>query len=52
MFWGCGKLNKITMLATDISATDCLKNWVKYVSSNGTFIKNKDIDSLPLGSSP
>ena len=28
------------MLATDISALDCLSNWVKNVAATGTFVKN------------
>jgi hypothetical protein len=42
MFHGCTKLNYIKMLATDISATNCLSNWVKGVASTGTFVKNKN----------
>ena len=42
MFRNCSKLNYIKMLATDISAEDCLYNWVDGVASTGTFIKNKD----------
>ena len=49
MFQGCSKLNNITMLATDISETDCLTNWVSGVSEGGTFIKNPDMVSLPSG---
>ena len=49
MFNGCTNLNNITMLATDISATNCLLNWVKGVSSIGTFVKHPDIESLPTG---
>jgi len=40
MFNMCTNLNYIKMLATDISATDCLTNWVRNVSSTGTFVKN------------
>lgn len=42
MFNGCTKLNYIKMLATDISATDCLSSWVNDVASTGTFVKNVD----------
>ena len=28
------------MLATDISATSCLSNWVSGVAASGTFVKN------------
>ena len=40
MFGNCSNLNYIKMLATDISAADCLKNWVSGVSSTGTFVKH------------
>jgi hypothetical protein len=51
MFEGCSNLNKITMLATDISASACLSNWVSGVASSGTFIKNANMTSLPSGNS-
>jgi hypothetical protein len=35
------------MLATDISANDCLRNWVAGVSNTGTFTKTKDVD-IPI----
>lgn len=37
MFYGCYVLNHILIYATDISATDCLKNWLYYVSATGRF---------------
>jgi hypothetical protein len=49
MFEGCSKLNYIKMLATDISAYNCLNNWVLGVASRGTFIKNASMTSLPNG---
>jgi hypothetical protein len=56
MFRGCTKLNYIKMLATDISATNCLSNWVYGVASSGTFVKNKNAtwnvigeDGVPSG---
>jgi hypothetical protein len=49
MFNGCSKLNYIKMLAIDISASKCLTNWVSGVSSSGTFVKHKDMTSLPTG---
>jgi len=51
MFYVCTGLNSITMLATDISANNCLNNWLTVVSSSGTFIKAKEMTSLPEGSS-
>ena len=37
MFNGCNELDEITIRATDISANNCLDNWVTNVSSTGTF---------------
>ena len=51
MFYGCTSLNNITMLATDISASGCLSDWVKNVSATGTFVKNPSMSSLPTGNS-
>ena len=51
MFSGCSELNYIKMLATDISATGCLDNWVSWVSSTGTFVKDPNMTSLPTGDS-
>ena len=39
MFGGCSKLAYIKCLATDISASDCLRRWVEGVSGTGTFVK-------------
>jgi hypothetical protein len=49
MFCGCKSLNYIKMLATDISADNCLFNWVSGVASTGTFVKHPDMNSLPTG---
>lgn len=51
MFFENPKLNYIKMLATNISASNCLRLWVKGVSSTGTFVKNAAMSSLPRGSS-
>ena len=51
MFYRCSKLNNVTMLATDISAADCLYNWMYRVASSGTFTKAASMTSLPSGSS-
>ena len=51
MFFGCSKLNYIKMLATDISATECLSSWVTGVSSTGTFVKDPNMTSLSTGNS-
>lgn len=42
MFSYCENLRLITMLATDVSATNCLQGWVNGVHSNGVFRKNED----------
>jgi hypothetical protein len=44
MFAGCTSLNEITMLATDVSADDCLFLWVKSISKTGKFIKSKGVN--------
>ena len=46
MFWGCTSLSYIKMMATNISASGCLEEWVKDVPSDGTFVK---ASSLTLG---
>ena len=51
IFKDYSKLNYIKMLATDISASNCLYNWVSNVSSTGTFVKNPAMTSLPTGNS-
>ena len=40
MFSGCTNLNYIKMMATDISADNCLYEWVSGVAASGTFVKN------------
>ena len=51
MFSECTNLSEITMLATDISTSNCLTYWVSSVSSTGTFVKHPDMTSLPTGTS-
>ena len=51
MFRFCSKLNYIKMLATDISATLCLTNWVDSVASTGTFVKNPEATWDVVGNS-
>ena len=43
MFAGCTSLNYIKCLATNIFTSDYTTNWVRNVSSIGSFIKNGDI---------
>lgn len=56
MFDDCTNLKYIKMLATDISAFNCLLGWVGNVSSTGIFVKSKDAtwnvrgdDGIPNG---
>lgn len=55
LFNGCSNLKSITCYATDRSATDCLLNWVKNVSSTGTFYKDANttyptgVNGIPSG---
>ena len=51
MFNGCSNLNYIKCLATDISASNCLRNWVYGVAANGTFVKDPSMSSWPTGDS-
>ena len=51
MFSGCTSLNYIKMLATDISASNCLVNWVRDVSAKGTFVKSSSATWNKTGSS-
>lgn len=49
MFHNCESLNYIKMLATDISASDCLYRWVDDVAPAGTFVKNSSATWDVLG---
>ena len=40
LFRNCTSLNYIKCLATDMSAANCLTNWVVGVASSGTFVKD------------
>ena len=51
MFSGCSSLSSITLLATDISESYCLDDWVRGVPETGTFVKAKEMNSLPEGES-
>ena len=50
MFYGCTSLNYIKMLASNISASGCLDNWLEGVSPTGIFIKNSKM-TFNIGSS-
>lgn len=56
MFTDCTNLNYIKMLATNISALNCLNSWVYRVALTGTFVKSKDatwdvtgVNGVPTG---
>ena len=49
MFYSCSNLNYIKCLATDISATNCTKNWVYGVASTGTFVMDPDMSNWTTG---
>ncbi len=50
MFEGCANLNYVKCMATNISATDCKADWLKNVSSTGTFVKESNT-TWPSGAS-
>ena len=50
MFYNCASLNYIKCLATDISASLCLQQWVQNVPSSGTFVKKSGV-TYPTGNS-
>ena len=49
LFQNCSNLNYIKCLATNISATNCLRNWVSGVAANGTFVKDANMSSWTTG---
>jgi len=49
MFSGCTSLNHIKCLATNISRTNCTRNWLKGVSATGTFIKASGMSDWTTG---
>jgi len=57
MFQNCTNLRNIIVLATDISAGDCLTDWVSGVASSGTFTKSASLiqgsetGQIPTGTS-
>jgi len=51
MFSGCTKLTHIECLATNISATACVNNWVSGVAASGIFIKDANMSSWTTGTS-
>jgi len=51
MFLGCTNLNYIKCLARNISADNCLTDWVSGVSATGTFVKNSSATAWTTGTS-
>lgn len=51
MFDGCSNLESVTCLATDVSATDATKNWLRGVNASGTFTKAASMTSWASGDS-
>lgn len=49
MFDGCTNLKEITCLATNISASECTRNWLRNVLLTGTFIKSSNMNSWTRG---
>lgn len=47
MFYMCENLNSIKCLATDLSADNCLTEWVYDVATNGTFTKSASTSWAP-----
>lgn len=51
MLTSCSKCASIKMLATNITASNCLLGWVNAIKSSGTFYKNKDATWTTTGAS-
>lgn len=55
MFTGCTCLSHIKCLATNMSASGCLQNWVQNVAASGAFVKDSNttwttgISGIPTG---
>lgn len=50
MFNGCKQLKCVKILSADVSASNCLQDWMKGVNPTGTFIKMIDM-TFPSGQS-
>ena len=51
MFNSCPNLEKVTCMATDISANGCIDDWLYGVASQGTFVKSGIMNNWPQGTS-
>ena len=49
IFYNSANINYIKCLATNKSASNCTKDWVKGVASTGTFVKHKDMAGWGAG---
>ena len=49
LFRGCSRLGQIKCKATSISATDCIKEWITYIRSNGTLYVDSTMTSASWG---
>lgn len=49
MFNNCTRLKEIAMMATDVSASNSMSNWVKNVPGGGTFYRNPKMLGLKNG---
>ena len=48
MFYNCSNLNYVKCLATDITATNAINQWLSGVASSGTFVKSAGV-TYPSG---
>ena len=51
MFNNCSSLDYVKCLATNISASNCVKGWLTGAASSGTFVKAASMSSWPRSSS-
>lgn len=51
MFFDCSMLNYVKCQATNVSAVDCLTDWLSGVASTGTFVKAPGMNDWPTGDS-
>jgi hypothetical protein len=51
MFQNCTNLSYIKCLATNLSASSCVSNWVNGVAASGTFVKKTGVSAWTTGSS-
>lgn len=49
MFLNCSKLSEVKCHAIDISAEDCLLNWMDGVAATGDFYKDTSMTTFPTG---